>query len=201
MLMLACRCLILQAAPVSTSVVVDFDDLPENQPVPTHYGGITWDIGYHGLGDHDGYAYVISSENGGRAKSQPNCMMNEWGVRYLNIIFDTPVIFLGAFFTRHGTVESRWPQFVGFVAFMDENDKYGRPAGALALSSSKPAWLACSYPGSVVKIQIQSTETTYGLGGWYDMDDLSYMPVPEAGAFTYLFTGLASFALLVKRRL
>jgi|GEM_PF-2397061 len=200
-LLLICLALLAPAAARADAslVVVGFDDLPPLTLVPTHYGGIIWDMGTGGFMGRDGHATVKSAADGAAIKSPPNAMVNEWGVTRIVIRFEAGVVdFHGAFFAKDTAFLQQAAPFVGFVGFRTEDDPV--PYLAAMANSEKLANLAVDFRG-VVKVQITAAAGPSPLGGgYYNMDDLSYTPlIPEPTSLVALGGAMASLAL--RRRL
>lgn len=167
-------------APASagpTPVVVTFDDLPSLTQIPTHYGGIIWELGVGGFMGNTGRAAVKSETDGAAVKSKPNAMVNEWGVTQIILRFEAGrADFHGALFAKDNSFLQQAAPLVGFVGFRSEDDP--NPLFATMVNGDKPAYLAANFK-DVVKVQITAAAGPNPLGGgYYNMDDLSYTPIP-----------------------
>lgn len=184
---------------VPAPVLVTFDDLTPGQPVPYLYKGIYWPVGTDGIGGLEGRPYVVDKlANGSPPRSKPNVMINQWGVRRINIRFESGLArFYGGWFMSPDMPQSQGAMLVAFLGF--RNGKVVGASPTLA-PSSKPAFLAYSSPTLVDEIQITSATTWPDSKRWYNLDNLLYTPVPEPGSGVALAMFGAGYAAAVVRR-
>ncbi|MEI6913992.1 MAG: hypothetical protein WCL39_02555 [Armatimonadota bacterium] len=160
----------------ATVVTLNFDDLAAQTYVPNDYMGITFELGQLGFANNTGHAAVITSDQGGRPATPPNCMINEWGVRQLGFTASSKRFnFLGAVFSRYGDVASMQAPLVGFVGYRNGKQVGQTPGYQITNTPS----FAPVYFVDVDYVLIVAANGPVGSAGWYCMDNLSYEPVPE----------------------
>jgi len=145
----------LTASSVGGTVVLNFDDLSGQAPMPATYGGLAWDSRW----EHYGW-----SQPPYNPKSSPQRLY--WAIadappaQYAFLLFPEGFIFEGAYFSGYGWATV---QFEGY-------DKDGNLIGTSAVlsPSSTPTWLAAGFKGAT-KVVIASPRTRFWI-----MDDLTY---------------------------
>ena len=187
--------LLAAAAAGAQGITVSFDDLAPLAPVPAAYGGICWETGRLGFCGHDGEAFAADRVAGGHPKSGAICLANGWGVRQIGITFSAGrVDLVGAFIAVYGD-PCQWASGVAFEGFRSGESVY---RSAVLIPGTRAVYLPAAFH-DVDRVVIHAAQGTNGSGGWYSMDDLQYIPVPEPGGWLAL-AAAASGALGVRRR-
>ena len=170
MRMLFAAVLVFAVAGGASAIVVDFDDLVGQAPVPDGYGGINW----------PGWTYYDSPQPPYNPSSPPCRVYNTSDPRFF---FLEDSFFIGAFFNGYGASD-------GFK----DITLYGYYDGELVgVSETLPLYgdgvggfLNSGFEGSPVdEIFVD------GYPGFFIMDDVTYEIVPEPAAVT----GLAGLLL------
>ena len=175
-----------------SAIVVDFDDLNYDMHLSgTEYAGLTWETGNIGYKNNQGYWKVPSSFNS-YPQSQPYNAINAWGCTHLGISFPTEVDVLGAYFAAQGANDS-WTTGIQVHGYRGGLEVVATPW--FDDIDTHPDWFAMNL-NNVDRIVIESIPVDQG-GGWYGMDDLTYIPEPT----TLLLFGLGTVVLLRKHRL
>lgn len=185
---------------LASQVTLSFEDLDPYQRVPASYGGINWEMGLAGYQSRSGYATAIGPAQGARANSGEIAIVNEWGVRQLGFTFDSGLAhFHGAWFAVHGTVESQMAPLIGFVGYRKGKTVY---LSQLLQPTTLPTYLPANFK-DVDRVEIIAAAGSNGSGGWYNMDGLTYTPVPEPASLVVLGAagGVFGLRLLRTRRL
>jgi len=137
-------------------VVLTFDDLHGQQPIPVGYGGVTWGPSWMYY-DATGAQYYLPHSGLGRVYN------NLEAVPFVS--FPQPVLFEGAWFSGYSV--PRTVQFYGYLG--------GELVGissTLVISTTPPRtpqWLAANFPGPVDRVELHLD----GLNNFV-MDDLTY---------------------------
>lgn len=184
--LLALLALSLAFSASAATVVVNFDDLPDDPfgaAVPAGYGGLNWGPDF-GVWDsstsgfyppHSGLNVLLGNRLTG-------------GVATMSMTFVTPAAqFQGAWFS--GDQTATFEMYLGGVL----------QATSLTLAlSGGPTWLASGYAGPVDEVRLTAHR------GAFVMDDFTYDTgrggqVPEPATFALLGAGLGAVALLRRR--
>jgi len=176
----------------SEPIVVDFDDVPAGTILTgSDYGGLTWEQGNAGYQGKQGY-WMIPEEPrpNNYPYSPPHNVINGWGCTRIGIGFGAEVDVLGAYFAGQGAGDS----YTIGVRVHGYN-------GAAQISETPwfydidehPDWFAMNLTG-VDRIVIESIPVNEG-GGWYGMDNLTYIPEPT----TLSLLGFGGLPLMRKR--
>ena len=174
------------------AIIVDFDDLDyEFHITGSGYAGLTWDTGNQGYQNNTGYWKVPKYGGNSYPHSTPHNAINTWGCTLLGIGFPTEVDVLGAYFAAQGYV-TNWTTGVRVHGYRSGVEVATTPW--FNDIDAQPDWFAMNLNG-VDRIVIESVPVKEG-GGWYGMDDLTYIPEPA----TLLLLGLSGLALLRKSR-
>lgn len=180
----------------ASKVTLSFEDLSPYQRIPASYGGVNWEMGVAGYQNRSGYATAIGMAQGARASSGQIAIVNEWGVRQLGFTFDSGLAhFHGAYFAVHGKVESQMAPLIGFVGYRKGKTVY---LSQLLQPTTVPTFLPANFK-NVDRVEIIAAAGSNGSGGWYNMDDLTYTPVPEHASVVILGVAGGAFGLRLVR--
>jgi hypothetical protein len=164
-------------------VVVNFDDLPGNYVLTgSNYAGLTWELGNNGYNDNQGYWVTYSDY----PYSEPLNAINAWGCTFLGIGFPTQVDVSGAYFAAQGS-DGNWTNEIRVHGY--RNGSEIATTDWFTDIDLHPDWFAMNL-NQVDRIVIECTPVNDG-GGWYGMDDLTYV-VPEPATMSLLCLGALS---------
>lgn len=186
--------LLLGASTVNVkATVVNFDDLIGPMTLTgSNYAGLTWELGNIGHGGIYPGEWIIDYIGSSYwPYSPPNNVVNGFGATLMGIGFPTKVDVLGAYFAGQGA-EVGWTTGIRV---------HGYREGMMVATTpwfndidAHPDWFAINL-SSVDRIVIESIPVFEG-AGYYNMDDLTYIPEPT----TVLLLALGGVTLLRKRR-
>ena len=175
--------------------VVDFDDLDYDTTLSgTNYAGLTWEWGNDRGDGHLGEWYIPSDGYDSYPYSPPHVVINGWGASLMGIGFSEPINVLGAYFAGieggptapgvrvHGYLDS---VEVAITDWFNDID-------------TTPSWFAMNL-NNVDRIVVEAILVErQGLpdAGWYQMDNLTYVPEPG----TILLLGLGGLILRKRRK-
>jgi hypothetical protein len=169
-------------AEAQTTNVVNFDDLPRATPLSgTHYAGLFWEVGDAGYQGNIG-GWGIPNGTGIYPHSGLNDVINLWGSTLTGIDFPSTVNVLGAYFAAQGDGSS-WTVGVRVHGY-----RSGQEVAVTDWFTDIDAhsdWFQMNLFG-VDRIVVESYPRDQG-GGWYGLDDLTYVvPEPSTGILALL---------------
>jgi len=171
-------------------VVVDFDDLDYKTTLSgTTYAGLTWEWGNLGYEYNQGYWKVPSDLPASYPYSEPHNVINAWGATLMGISFPETVNVQGAYFAAQGDTSS-WTTGVRIHGYLSGAEV--EVTNWFNDIDETPSWFAMNLE-NVDRIVVESVAVDNG-GGWYAMDDFTYVPEPA----TFLLLSLGG--LLLRRR-
>jgi hypothetical protein len=168
------------------AVVVDFDDLTGPMSLTREgYAGLTWEYGILDRGGLNPGEWCINYEGDSTEPySEPYNVVNCGGATLMGIGFPTTVDILGAYFAGQGI-------HAGILAGIRV---HGYKDGELAETTpwfteldSHPDWFAINL-STVDRIVIESIPVEDDLG-YYNLDNLTYVPVPEPNIIAMFLLG------------
>jgi len=194
-LLMAIILCVMNSATIMGAIVVDFDDLNYEMVLTSSgYAGLTWEIGNQGYMGNQGY-WIVPSSLSSYPHSYPHNAINAWGCTQLGISFSTAVDILGAYFAAQGGDVFGWTSGVRVHGYCEDTEVGVTPW--FNDIDTHPDWFAMNLKG-VNRIVIESIPVDHG-GGWYGMDDLTYIPEP-ATPFLFGLGGLMIRRVKLKKR-
>jgi len=127
-------------------------------------------------GDDQGVWAVPSRRSSFHAHSGEHYLINKWGDTRMAVDFPRPVAFEGAWMSGHSDPKL-WADGLRFLGYLDGEAVAASPW--FDHLQAEPAWVAADFE-RVDRVEIEARPVYRG-GGWYGLDDLTYVELDAQG--------------------